>query len=179
MENDYLSSILKVNPPEIETLVNQYWHDVWQYALFLTRQEHLAEDIAQETFIRAFRSIDSFRGQCEWKTWLFRIARNIAFNYQKSAFIKRVTLIGLFKDSRKVQSAESDYFAGASMDELWKSVLELPRIYREILILDNHYGLSHAELSELLGISTGTVKSRLHRARAKLAKRMKEVDGHG
>jgi RNA polymerase sigma-70 factor (ECF subfamily) len=176
MEEEYLKSILKVDPPEIETLVRRYWHDVWQYAFFLTRQEHLAEDIAQDTFIQAFRAVGSFRGQSTVKTWLLKIARNIAFNYKKSAFLKKVILIGFFTESRSVSSAEADYFSGAITDELWTAVLTLPRHYREILILHAHYGLTHMELTDVLGITEGTVKSRLHRARARLAKELKEVE---
>lgn len=80
VENDYLKHITRLDRPEMDRLARQYWHDVWQYAYFLTRREHVAEDIAQETFIRAFRSIDAFRGQCTIKSWLFKIARNTAFN---------------------------------------------------------------------------------------------------
>ncbi|QYR21849.1 sigma-70 family RNA polymerase sigma factor [Paenibacillus sp. sptzw28] len=135
MEEEYLKSILKVDPPEIETLVRRYWHDDWQYAFFLTRQEHLAEDIAQNTFIRAFRALSSFRGQSAVKTWLFKIARNTAFNYKRSAFLKKVILIEFFSDTRTVSSAEADYFSGAMTDEVWAAVLGLPQHYREILIL--------------------------------------------
>jgi RNA polymerase sigma-70 factor (ECF subfamily) len=178
MNEDYLVNISKLDSPEIETLVRQYWHDIWQYAFFLTRKEHLAEDIAQDTFIRAFHAIGSFRGQCTLKTWLFKIARNTAFNYKKSAFLKKVALIGFFTDTQTSPSAEAEYFIEDTMGEMWKAVLKLPQIYREIIILKAHYGLSHSELAELLNITEGTVKSRLHRARAKLEKNMQEVEGH-
>ncbi|MCL6460139.1 MAG: RNA polymerase sigma factor [Gorillibacterium sp.] len=178
MENEYLKSITKLDSPEIETLVKQYWHDVWQYAFFLTRQEHMADDIAQDTFIRAFRSIASFRGQCEVKTWLFKIARNTAYNYKKSAFLKKVTLRGLLFETKAAPSAETEYFNRSMTNDLWSAVLRLPPKDREILILHAHYELSHMELTELLGIAEGTVKSRIHRARARLAREMKEEDGH-
>jgi RNA polymerase sigma-70 factor (ECF subfamily) len=178
MEEEYLKNISKLDLPEIETLVHQYWHDIWQYAFFLTRKEQLAEDIAQDTFIQAFRFIGSFRGQRTMKTWLFKIARNIAFNYKKSAFFKRVSLFGFLTETRTVPSAEAEYLESTFISELWKAVLELPQNYREIIILRAHYGLSHTELSELLNISEGTVKSRLHRARGKLEKTMKEADIH-
>jgi RNA polymerase sigma-70 factor (ECF subfamily) len=87
-------------------------------------------------------------------------------------------LIGFFTETRPMPSAESEYFAKAFSDELWKAVLKLPQVSREILILSAQYGLQQAELSELLGIAEGTVKSRLHRARHRLVKSMKEVDGY-
>ncbi|QHT63044.1 sigma-70 family RNA polymerase sigma factor [Paenibacillus lycopersici] len=101
MEDDYLRSVTRLNPAEIDALARHYWHDVWQYAYFLTRREHLAEDIAQDTFIRAFRGIEAFRGQCAVKTWLFKIARNTAFNCMASAFLRKVTLVGLLPDRRR------------------------------------------------------------------------------
>lgn len=175
MEDDYLKHISQLNSLGIEELVRRYWHDVWQYAYFLTRREHLAEDIAQDTFIRAFRAIDSFRGQSSVKSWLFRIARNTAFNYSKSAFLRKVTLVGLFQDNRRAPSAETEYLNASLTDEIWSVVLRLPRSHREIIILHAHYELSYKELADLLRISEGTVKSRLYRARAKLAKQMKEA----
>lgn len=178
MDEEYLKNVLQIDSPEIETLVRKYWHDIWQYAFFLTRKEHMADDIAQETFINAFRSITSFRGQSTVKTWLLKITRNTAYNYKKSVFLRKVTLIGFFTDTRPMPSAESEYFAKAFSDELWKAVLKLPQVSREILILSAQYGLQQAELSELLGIAEGTVKSRLHRARKRLVKSMKEVDGY-
>ncbi|WP_164545394.1 RNA polymerase sigma factor [Paenibacillus albus] len=174
MEDDYLKHITRLDELEMDRLVRRYWHDVWQYAYFLTRREHVAEDIAQETFIRAFRAIDAFRGQCSVKSWLFTIARNTAFNYSKSAFLRKVTLAGLFQDTKRSSSAESDYMSASFTDDIWSFVLELPRSDREIIILYAHYELSYKELAEVLRIAEGTVKSRLARARAKLAKRMKE-----
>lgn len=178
MEDEYLKNITSLGATEVEILVKHYWHDVWQYAFFLTRREHLAEDIAQDTFISALRFIGSFRGDSSVKTWLFKIARNTAINYQKSAFLKKVTLIGFLKNEQSIHSAEDHYFKGVLTDQIWGAVLDLPQRYREILILHAHYGLTHSELSELLSISNGTVKSRLHRARNKLKRTMLGVDEH-
>ncbi|WP_219837283.1 RNA polymerase sigma factor [Paenibacillus sp. R14(2021)] len=178
MGEDYLHDITKLEPPEVDALVRRYWHDVWQYAYFLTRREHLAEDIAQDTFIQAIRRMDTFRGQSSIKSWLFKIARNTAFNYKKSAFLRKVTLVGLFMDTRRSPSAESDYMSTSLTDEIWAAVLRLPRNHREMIILHAHYEMSYNELADLLAISEGTVKSRLYRARAKLAKLLKEADLH-
>ncbi|WP_274648881.1 RNA polymerase sigma factor [Paenibacillus humicola] len=179
MEDDYLKTISRLDGPEIDALVRRYWHDVWQYAFFLTRHETMAEDIAQDTFIRAFRAIDSFRGQCPVKSWLFTIARNTAFNYRRSAFFRKVTLAGLFSDTRTSPPAETEYLQARFTDDIWSVVLRMPRSHREIIVLHAHYGLSYKELADVLGITEGTVKSRLYRARANLAKRMKEEDLHG
>jgi len=174
VEEDYLINASQLDSAETELLIQRYWHDVWQYAFFLTRREHLADDIAQDTFIQAIRAINHFRGHSKLRTWLLTIARNTSYNYMKSAFLKKVVLIGFWKDTRNAASAEAAYFSAAAVEDIWKTVLELPRIYREVLILDVHYGLSHAEIADLLGIRTGTVKSRLNRARIKLGNQIKE-----
>ncbi|MEK0312377.1 RNA polymerase sigma factor [Cohnella sp. 56] len=165
----------RLGPDEMDALVKQHWQDVWQYALFLTRREHVAEDIAQETFMKAMGAVASYRGDGPVKHWLFRIARNTAFNYRKSAFWRKVVLVGLFPDGSRSSSAESEYWRGELSNEVWSAVWELPAKYREPIMLFAYYEWSYREMAELLGISEGTVKSRLHRARAMLADRMKEA----
>ncbi len=176
MNDDDYKLAERLQPLEIEELVRRYWHDVWQYAYFLTRQHHLAEDVAQETFVKAIRSIDSFRGQCPIKNWLLKIARNTALNAIRSMFLRKVSLVGLFVNNQttSVPSAEATFWDANLTDEIWETVLQLPREQREILVLYAHYMWSYREISDLLEVGEGTVKSRLHRARAKLAKRMKE-----
>lgn len=164
---------------ELTGLIAKYWHDVWQYALFLTRREHMAEDIAQDTFVQAIRAIDSYRGDGPVKNWLFRIARNTAFNYRKSAFWRKVTLVGLIPDGQRAASAESEYWRSEFANEVWTAVWDLPRKYREPIILFAHYEWSYGEIARLLGIAEGTVKSRLSRGRAMLAGRMKGEENNG
>ncbi|QHT64130.1 sigma-70 family RNA polymerase sigma factor [Paenibacillus lycopersici] len=72
-------------------------------------------------------------------------------------------------------SAEAAYWSAGAENDIWSAVLRLPRIFREIIILHAHEELSYKELADVLGITEGTVKSRLHRARTKLAKLMKEA----
>ena len=179
VEDDDLKHRSQLNSTEIDSLVRQYWHDVWQYAYFLTRREHFADDIAQDTFVKAMRSVHTFRGQCPIKNWLLQIARNTAFNYRRAAFLRKVTLVGLMVDGSHARSAEAEFWSASFTDEIWETVLLLPRNQREILILYAHCMLTYQELADLLGITEGTVKSRLHRARANLAKRMKEAQADG
>lgn len=169
----------RLSQEELALLVESYWQDVWQYAFFLTKREHLAEDVAQDTFIKAMQAIDDYRGDGPLRNWLFRIARNTAFNYRKTAFWRKVALVGLFPAASGSPSAESAYWQGEFANEVWAAVWELPAKYREPLILYAHYEWSYREMAELLGIAEGTVKSRLHRGRDLLAKRMKEADIDG
>lgn len=178
LRDDDLKHKSRLAPDEIGALVDMYWHDVWQYALFLTRRESVAEDIAQDTFLRALRGIDSYRGEGPVKHWLFRIARNTALNYRKSSFWRKVVLVGLLPTGSSV-SAEREYWRGELVNEVWAAVWNLPVKYREPLVLYAHYEWSYSELAELLDVSQGTVKSRLYRGRELLRKRLKEGERDG
>lgn len=179
IEDNDLKYRVGLGADEMADLISRHWHDVWQYALFLTRREHLAEDIAQDTFVQAMRAIDSYRGDGPVKNWLFRIARNTAFNYRKSAFWRKVTLVGLIPDGRGAASAENEYWRNELANEVWAAVWDLPGKYREPIVLFAHYEWSYGEIAGLLGIAEGTVKSRLFRGRAMLAERMKGEENNG
>ena len=78
--------------------------------------------------------------------------------------------MGFFSDDKQSPSAEQEFFKQEEMNEVWDVVLKLPKKHREILILDAKYELSYEEMAETLGVSIGTVKSRLSRARSKVSK---------
>jgi RNA polymerase sigma-70 factor (ECF subfamily) len=173
MEFDYLKALTSSDDPEtiLQHLMEAYGQDVWQYAYTIVKRSEAADDIAQDVFLKAYRQLYAFRGDSSVKTWLLSITRNTSLNYLKSAFIRKVTLFG-FREPRTIQrSAEQEALDKLSVDEIWRTVLALPGKYREVIILDAHYRLSIREIASMLNVSEGTVKSRLHRARAK-AERM-------
>ncbi|GAA3403092.1 RNA polymerase sigma factor [Paenibacillus hodogayensis] len=176
MDDQYLRHIVQSGDPEtlLADLMRMYGDDVWNYARFLTGRPDAAEDIAQDVFWKAYRSLPSFRGECPVKNWLLGITRRTSLNYLRSSFVRRVTLIGLLAPKGAVPSAEQEAMERQSVNEIWLAVLALPGKYREVLILEAHYGLTYREMAELLGVSEGTVKSRLHRARAKAERIWKE-----
>jgi RNA polymerase sigma-70 factor (ECF subfamily) len=174
VEDDYLININRIDPPTVESLVIKYWKDIWNFAFILTNKHDVADDITQDTFVNAFLSLDSFRGESTVKTWLLKICRNQVINYKRSAFFRKMILVPIVKSSAESSSAEADFFADALVDDDWQHLLSLPYKYREVLVLEIRYGLSMAELANFLSIAEGTVKSRLHRARVKMKKKMQE-----
>lgn len=166
-----------MNAVALQTLMEDYGGDVWNYAYYLARSRSAADDISQETFIRAYRYRNSFRGEASVRTWLLQITRNRWLSYRSSSFIRRVTLqnsAGLLDTS---PSAEEVFWQQSVSSEAWKIVLQLPRKHREVLMLYAHYELSMEEMAGLLGISLSAAKSRLHRARQKAMEiREKELD---
>jgi RNA polymerase sigma-70 factor (ECF subfamily) len=150
-------------------LMNAYGKDVWNFAYSMTRKWDQADDIAQEVFLKAYRNLHTFRSQSSVKTWLLAITRNMVLDYRKQAFFRRVVLVDAFRDDGASSSAEREVIESLAVNEMWKRVLELPCKYREVVILYAHYQLSMKEIADMLGVSEGTVKSRLFHARRKLA----------
>ncbi|MGN7764961.1 RNA polymerase sigma factor [Paenibacillus sp. 22594] len=149
----------------LQTLMEHYGEDVWNYAYYLARSRSAADDIAQETFIRAYKYMNTFRGEAAVRTWLLQITRTRWLTYRSSSFIRRVTLRDNIGKDSSSPSAEEVFLQQSLSSEVWRIVLQLPRKHREVLMLYAHYGLSMEELSGLLGISLSAAKSRLHRAR--------------
>ncbi|KEK22650.1 RNA polymerase sigma factor [Bacillus gaemokensis] len=162
--------IQKYNDNEIDCVIEEYWQDVWNYSFIITKDAHLSDDITQDVFIKVFKNWHSFRNESSIKTWLLKITRNTALNYLKAAYFKRISLVGIFRSDKEYPSAEQQFFQKENIDEVWHIVLKLPKKYREVIILDAKYELSYEEIAETLGVSIGTVKSRIHRARARVSK---------
>jgi RNA polymerase sigma-70 factor (ECF subfamily) len=176
LEEDYLQYVSVLDNAGLQRLMETYGEDVWNYAYFICKQRDLADDIAQEVFIKAFRGISSFRGECTVKTWLLKITRNTAYSYRRKSFFRKVVLLEFISGERP--SAEKEFLDRHLTDEIWGIVLLLPIQYREALLLHALHGLSMEEIAEALGIPEGTVKSRIHRGRQKAVQLAKGRDIH-
>ncbi|MEK8130938.1 sigma-70 family RNA polymerase sigma factor [Paenibacillus filicis] len=165
----------------LHELMTAYGKDVWNYAYSITRKWDQADDITQEVFIKVYRNLYTFRCESSVKTWLLAITRNMTLDYRKSAFLRKVTLVDAFaarEEQAAATSAEHEVMARMTLNEMWDLVLKLPVKYREVLILFAHHQLSMKEIADVLGVSEGTVKSRLFHARSKIS-RLKESLDHG
>jgi RNA polymerase sigma-70 factor (ECF subfamily) len=157
-------------------LMKCYGKDVWSYAYVMTQSKDASDDLLQEVFLKAYRQVHTFRGESSVKTWLLSITRNESLNYLKSAFIRKVTLVDHIFPKRSSGSAEQELLDRLRAKEIWSIVLKLPVKYREIILLEAHYEYTELEMAQILGVSRGTVKSRLHRARAKVETAIKEAN---
>ncbi len=158
----------------VEDLMEAYAGDVWNYVFLLTRDRGAADDLTQEVFLSALRGLRRFEGRSAPKTWLLAIARNASLNWLKSSFVRRVRLVGFVRPTASQRSAEQEALEKMGIRAIWRSVMKLPAKQREVLMLDAHHGLSYAEIARVLDVSEGTVKSRLHRARARMEILLKE-----
>lgn len=162
----------------LDELMTVYGKEVWNYAYSITRKWDMADDITQEVFIKVYRHIDSFRRDASVKTWLLTITRNTAIDFQRSAFFRKVTLSDWLEEKGERRSVEHEMMEKWAVSEMWDLVLKLPAKYREAIILFAHHQLSMKEMADVLGVTEGTVKSRLFHARQKLSKMKEQID-HG
>lgn len=170
----------------IETLMDRYGADVWNYAYFLTRDTEMADDVSQEVFIKCYHRLDTFKGQSAIKTWLFAIARNTAFSFRKSRYYRYKSLTDLFSphqssisDGGRVPSAERQYMDREHVHEIWDIIMSLPDRFREVLVLDLKFDMTIEDISLMTGLPSGTIKSRLYRARKKVQMRLRGKSDEG
>ncbi|GIO34004.1 MULTISPECIES: RNA polymerase sigma factor [Paenibacillus] len=156
----------------LQGLMGSYAQEVWNFAFFLTKNKEAADDISQEVFIKAYEHWGKFERRSSPKTWLLAITRNLCRNWSKSHGVRKVVLMENIFAQSTASSAENEYLDRLQLQTIWRLVLQLPAKYREVLVLDAHYGLGYAEIAQLLAISEGTVKSRIHRARKRMEKAM-------
>jgi RNA polymerase sigma-70 factor (ECF subfamily) len=170
-----------------ETLIDRYSGDIYALLIRLTENAEEAADLTQDTFLRALRSITSFRGDSELKTWLFRIAINESrnrFRWWKRR--RRGLTISLDAPIGDSDTVLSDTLPGSSASPeetalshereyaIQAAMLEIPDVYREAIVLCDIEGLSYDETAAALGVGIGTVKSRISRGREELRQRLKD-----
>lgn len=146
-----------------ERLVRSYQGEIWRLAWHLVRDESLADDITQDAFVRAYRFLPRYRGEAKFSTWLFTITRNCALDELRRAGRRRSLSHRL---DREPPRAHADHSVGIEVRE---AVALLPIDLREPIVLIDMFGVSYAEVSAVLGVPVGTIKSRVHRARETLA----------
>lgn len=138
------------------------------------RQEELARDLAQETWIRAFRALPRFREEARFSTWIHRIAVNTALSELRRARSREVEETELVESLPAPKARSGDVFLAR---RLRQSLRQLPEGMRRILVLHDVHGHTHQEIAHRLGISVGTSKSQLFRARAKMRDMLEGVVG--
>lgn len=158
---------------DIETLMRKYGNDVLRTAYSYVKDKYAAEDIFQESFIKAYKAMDSFRDESSIKTWLIRITINAAKDYLKSAYNQKVVPMMEFKEDAIVSEGDFEEVENKDRDEqVRKTVMSLPDGYREVILCVYYHDMSVADTAESLGIAEGTVKSRLSRARDMLKNKL-------
>lgn len=147
-----------------ESLVDNFYQDVFRYAYWLTRNPAIAEDLVQETFLRAWRSFDSLQSEDAAKAWLFTILRreNARMYERYRPELVDIDAVSIEEDDRNEPDQRQ------TLSELHKAIMQLEKEYRDPLMLQVVGGFSGKEIAEILDLNNNTVMTRLFRARIKL-----------
>jgi len=147
---------------------------LYGYAMVLSRDRTEAEDLLQETCVRAIQAIENLRPDSNVKSWLFTILRNIWFNRlrRRRAAPKMVELDGDESPAQTAVAASKDphalYVSKVEREQVREAIQQLSDEFREVIVLREYGDLSYREIASVLGCPAGTVMSRLGRARSKL-----------
>jgi len=152
-----------------ETLVRNHQRMIHSLTFRMTGSPADAEDLAQETFIRAYEQIGTFRGTAKFSTWLYRIAMNTCLNWKQSE-ARRFQLHASCANEISAQhlGGENSSADTQSNQHVQAALLKLPAKQRAAIVLTIYDGLNHAEAAQILGCSETTVSWRVFAARRKL-----------
>jgi len=171
-----------------EEVVRLYQNKVFNLVYRMIGNQEEAEDLAQEVFVTVFKSVDSFRGEAKFSTWLYRIAANHCKNRMKYLGRRSYKQTGELDEAaeREAQNAQPSsirpqvdgpdaVLEGLELERTVQRAMQaLDPEHREVIVLRDIEDLSYEEIAEITGVELGTVKSRLHRARLQLKELMAE-----
>jgi len=155
------------DPAAFEALIRNHQHMVHSLTYRMTGSLADAEDLAQETFIRAYEQIGSFRGSSKFSTWLYRIAVNTCLNWRQSE-ARRFQLQANCAEEFAARHAAGEDLPGDQANEIQAALLKLPAKQRAAIVLTIYDGLNHAEAAKILHCSETTVSWRVFAAKRKL-----------
>ena len=177
---EIIAQVLSGDVDSFEIIVKKYEKMIYNLAMTKTQNRENAQDISQECFLRAYKMLRSYRTESAFSTWIYRICQNLISDfYRKSKKIKTVSLSvtdlsGNDDESkeRDIEDTESEpseqIIRTEKIEKIREIINSLPNDLREIIILRDLNNISYSQISEMLDIEMGTVKSRLNRAREKL-----------
>ena len=163
-----------------EKLVLRYQTQVYSLAYRMVGNEADAQDLAQEAFVRSWRALDSFQFSSQFSTWLYRLTSNICIDFLRAQKKRKHISLTVLQDDEQQQwdmpdhrpLPEEQMIVTQEREALTKAIAALDPEYRQVLILRIVNDCSYQQISEIMGIREGTVKSRLSRAREQLRKKL-------
>ncbi len=187
-DHDLLQTLRRGEPMAAEDLVTRYGERAYRLASRITGNGSDAEEVVQDAFWTVVRRIDTFRGESAFGSWLYRIVANAAYQKLRGRpsgrrEISLDDVLPLFDERGRHAALVADW--SPRVDDpamqvelrtaLSTAIEELPATYRAVLVLRDVEGRSNGEIADVLGLNTGVVKTRVHRARLFLRKRLGEL----
>ncbi|MAP74173.1 MAG: RNA polymerase subunit sigma-70 [Planctomycetaceae bacterium] len=175
-EHDLIRSILAGSSEAFERLISPYSDRLFNTLAHILRNAEAAEDVLQDALLQAFVKLNTYQGKSSFYTWLYRIAVNLAFSYRRR---ERPTIS---MDSQKREHGEEPHSTLEAVDAeslrmeraeiLHLAIGELTEEFRTVIILREIEGCDYETIGDILAISPGTVRSRIHRGRLQLREKL-------
>ena len=170
-------------PAEAEDIYRRYRPQVYKFLFRMSGDHYLADELTQETFLRAFAALPGFRGDALFSTWLYRIARNLFLTHcrrERRTLVEPAELVTSFLPGTPAAELPEEHALHSEQQELVQLALErMDERERTFIVLREISDLTYAEIAEIMGISLGAVKIGLHRARERFREVYREcLAGH-
>lgn len=153
---------------KFEDIYEKYFLDVYRYVLSLSRNNHIAEEITQETLFKALKNIDKFKGNCKMRVWLCQIAKNTYYSTYQKNNRSEIDSSELIHDNIEQQLIDTDMAF-----QLHKVLHKMSEPYKEVFSLRMFGELSFAQIGELFSKSESWARVTFHRAKIKLQEEMR------
>lgn len=176
-----IADCLDGNPAAFGELVRRYQDRLYHTVVRLVENRDDAQDVVQDAFINAYQSLDSFKGDALFFTWLYRIAVNTAISFQRKK--RAVVRIDTSGSEQLIEPPDDSEMArpGHALEQaeqeqkIHKALARISPEHRVVLVLKDMEGQKYEEMAEALGVPIGTIRSRLHRARLELREVLEQM----
>ena len=160
---------------EFEKIYSTYFNDVFRYIRRLSNNEHIAEEITADTFFKALRSIDSFRGECDIRVWLCTIARNCYFSYlKKQGRLENMEDVDALNVPGTAESIEEQLVRREDAMRIQQVLHDIPEPYREVFMWRVYAELSFKQIGQIFNKSENWACVTYHRAKSKIRERLED-----
>jgi RNA polymerase sigma-70 factor (ECF subfamily) len=176
-DNQVMQQVRDGDVDKLGLLFEKHNKKLFNYFLRLTSNRNLSEDLVQEVFIRIMRYRTTYKGEAKFAVWMYKIAHNIYVDYFRKYGKEEQLNEEIYKPKSKYPIPEDKLEKKEEFNLLRSALNKLSVRKREILILSRFHGLKYAEIAQLLGCRTGTIKVHVHRAIKDLGKIYTELSG--
>lgn len=156
---------------ELEEIYSNYFKDVYLFIYSLSKDPHISEDLTSETFVKAIKSIESFKGNCDIKVWLFQIAKNSYYTYIRKR--KNLVVLDSVPEKKDDFDIEKSVFSSEESMRIHEILHNLPEPYKEVFSLRVFGELSFRQIGNLFGKTDNWACVTFHRAKNKIRKEMR------
>jgi RNA polymerase sigma-70 factor (ECF subfamily) len=183
-QNQFVRDLRRRNEETVRCFLEEYRPRVFSFVFSMLMNKEDAEDVTQEALVKVLQNIDRFKGDSSLTTWVFRIARNSAIDLRRKSIRSDASLANYrevtdFGVMPMAEAPDVTYQTKEGLGVLVAIMEKLSSDHREILVLREVDGLSYEEIAEVVGISSGTVMSRLFYARKKLQEGVESASQSG